>query len=236
MLFTILIIKNRQKIIDADEDFNQKYGSLFEELCTKNTFCILWKTQQLYKMLFTCLILIYLDKYPLQQIQLLMLLQLYSEISLIVFKPNEESDQNKHELISELLASVFLLIYLMMIDLNAGDSAFYDSCGLFLIGTLFLALAISVIAMVVDIYQTIRQFVRRLVFRIKYRKALKYAVNKELDDTQRAPMMIQKQGKLEEIAEENEEEEDEDVKAVSFETENHDEIKIEIRPVIIANN
>ena len=65
IIFTILIIRNRQKIIDDDEDFKNKFGSLFEELSTKNTFCMLWKTQQMYKMLFTCLILIYLDKYPL---------------------------------------------------------------------------------------------------------------------------------------------------------------------------
>jgi hypothetical protein len=74
IIFTILIIKNKDKIEEEDEEFKDKYGSLFDELSTKHTFCILWKTQQLYKMLFICLIVLYLDHYPMIQLILIMML------------------------------------------------------------------------------------------------------------------------------------------------------------------
>ena len=90
VFFTILIIKNKDKIIEEDEQFKEKYGSLFDELSTKHTFCLLWKTLSLYKMLLICLIVLYLDSYPMIQLILILLLQLFSEIALIHFKPNED--------------------------------------------------------------------------------------------------------------------------------------------------
>jgi len=73
LFLTLLIIKNKQKIIDDDEKFKKQFGSIFEDLSTKNLFCMLWRVQQLYKMLFTSLVLIYLDQYPMVQLFFLMM-------------------------------------------------------------------------------------------------------------------------------------------------------------------
>lgn len=65
------------------------------------------------------------------------------------------------------------MTYIMMTDLNDKDTEFIDTCGLFLVGILFLALSISVIVMVLDIYQTLRKMIRKLIFKYKNRKAKK---------------------------------------------------------------
>jgi hypothetical protein len=47
---------------------------------------------------------------------------------------------------------VFLLTYVMMTDVNDNNTSFQDTCGLFLVGTLFVALGFSVLKMLADIF------------------------------------------------------------------------------------
>jgi hypothetical protein len=147
---------------------------------------------------------------------------------------------NNEELVSELLTTVFLMTYIMMTDLNDADTAFVDTCGLFLVGTLFVALGFSVLVMLADIYKTLRQFVLNMINKCKVRKAKKEmqkAFATYMEETVRAPIVRKKSEYLEEIREEEEEEEEEEdgvVKDVSFETENEVTARVDIKPVIIA--
>jgi hypothetical protein len=153
---------------------------------------------------------------------------------LILYKPNEDSFVNNEELVSELLTTVFLMTYIMMTDVNDSNTSFVDTCGLFLVGTLFVALGFSVLVMLFDIFKTLRQMVRKLIFKCRGRKAKKEN-SSELEDTVRAPMVWKKSVILEEIREEEEEEEEDGiVKDVSFETENQEvSARVDIKPVII---
>ncbi len=141
---------------------------------------------------------------------------------------------------SELLTSVFLLTYIIMTDVNDNNTSFQDICGLFLVGTLFVALGFSVLVMLFDIYKTLRQMVRKVIYKCRIRKAKKTldgaSSSSDLEDTVRAPIVRKKSEKLEEIREVDGEEEDEDgvVKDVSFETENQEgSARVDIKPVVI---
>lgn len=94
LIFLYLVIKNREEVEDEESKFVQVYGTLTEDLNTKNLFCLLWKVTALIKQMLTCLILLYLYETPIIQIMLLLLMQIFSEVSLIWAKPNDAPIDN----------------------------------------------------------------------------------------------------------------------------------------------
>ncbi len=68
------------------------------------------------------------------------------------FKPNESLSDNHQELITETLTTVFLLLYLMMTDLQIDNENIKEICGWILVGILFLALAISLKTIMVSMF------------------------------------------------------------------------------------
>jgi hypothetical protein len=59
-------------------------------------------------------------------------------------------------LIAELLTTAYLLVYIMMTDLQLGDENIKDACGWVLVGILFLALLISFLAILANIWVSLK--------------------------------------------------------------------------------
>lgn len=92
---------------------------------------------------------------------------------IILYKPNEDPFVNNEELVTELLTSVFLITYIMMTDVYDSNSYFVETCGLFLVGTLFVALRFSVLVMLFDILKTLRKMTRKMIYNWRIKKAKK---------------------------------------------------------------
>ncbi len=120
--FTYLVSKNKNEILEEDENFLREYGTLIEDLRVSEGWVQRhYKVLQLYKMLAVVLILIFLRYLPLIQVLLLILLQLANEIVLLLFKPLETPNDNRLEFITEFLTKIYLLFYLILTDLVAVD-------------------------------------------------------------------------------------------------------------------
>jgi hypothetical protein len=63
------------------------------------------------------------------------------------------------------------MVYLMMTELDMNDDNIKDVCGWVLVGLLFLALAISLQAIVIDMFKTIVMACKKFRFKLKMRKA-----------------------------------------------------------------
>ena len=70
------------------------------------------------------------------------------------------------------------MVYLMMTDLEMNDDSIKNVCGWVLVGLLFLALAISLQAIIIDMLKTIVRGCKKIRYKIKMRRAQKYAGEK----------------------------------------------------------
>lgn len=71
------------------------------------------------------------------------------------------------------------MVYLMMTDLEMNDDYIKDICGWVLVGLLFLALIISLQAIVIDLFKNIMMAFKKLRYKLRLRKAevaQKYAI------------------------------------------------------------
>ena len=141
-VFFIIKKANQSGSIKSDE-FQDRYGTLLEELDVSRPFAVYYHPFILMRWLLTVLVLILLrDSYSLQLI-FLYVFSLCTQCLLIYLRPIKEITENYLSAFNELMVQVYIYLMMALTEYN-GSNPFRSEIGLCLVAVILLSLTVNI--------------------------------------------------------------------------------------------
>ena len=164
-IVTFSIVWSYRPFLDS-QTFQERYGTLVENLKTKNIWQSLHTTMQLFKWFLTITSLVMLRDYPALQILSNIEIQLFFQIYLVSVRPYENWIEQILMTVNEILVSLYLYTYTLLSDNTSTYEELQDVAGLIQVSIVFFAILINAIfafgSISLHIFRRIKRFCSKM--------------------------------------------------------------------------